>query len=146
MGGPASSTRVFRPFSVSSFAAHPPEMPEPTTIASYARNASSDRDTAIVSSRNGGSLDQVRGHGFGGEIGEYREVLQHPERALRAHRLPGECRGLGRRRVRWWAVPFPRPEQPLLGFRASLSVPRRAQLVALRAVCFQRTAPSPLAV
>src|SRR5438046_3263182 len=82
MGGPASSTRVFRPFSASSFAAHPPEMPEPTTIASYARDGGSDRDTAIVSSGNDGSLDQVLGHGFGGEVGEYREVLQHPEGAL----------------------------------------------------------------
>src|SRR5215216_3189165 len=31
---PRSSTRVLRPLSVSSFAAHPPLMPEPTTIAS----------------------------------------------------------------------------------------------------------------
>src|ERR1700687_3079354 len=31
---PRSSTSVFSPFSHSSFAAHPPEMPEPTTIAS----------------------------------------------------------------------------------------------------------------
>src|SRR5450755_3339771 len=32
---PASRTSVFKPFSVSSFAAHPPVMPEPTMIASY---------------------------------------------------------------------------------------------------------------
>src|SRR4051794_31076372 len=31
---PRSSTRVFRPFSVSSLAAQPPLIPEPTTIAS----------------------------------------------------------------------------------------------------------------
>ena len=34
-GTPRSSTSVFNPFSQSSFAAHPPEMPDPTTIASY---------------------------------------------------------------------------------------------------------------
>src|SRR3954470_14218019 len=33
---PRSSTSVFIPFSHSSFAAQPPEMPEPMTIASYA--------------------------------------------------------------------------------------------------------------
>src|SRR3954469_23022661 len=32
---PRSSIRTFRPFSVSSLAAQPPEIPEPTTIASY---------------------------------------------------------------------------------------------------------------
>src|SRR5436190_10548121 len=32
---PRSSRRTLRPFSVSSLAAHPPEIPEPTTIASY---------------------------------------------------------------------------------------------------------------
>src|SRR4051812_19113273 len=32
---PRSSMSTRRPFSVSSFAAHPPEIPEPTTIASY---------------------------------------------------------------------------------------------------------------
>src|SRR5688500_4080967 len=31
---PRSSSRTRRPFSVSSLAAHPPEIPEPTTIAS----------------------------------------------------------------------------------------------------------------
>src|SRR4028118_589060 len=31
---PRSSTRVFNPFSQSSFAAHPPVMPEPITMAS----------------------------------------------------------------------------------------------------------------
>src|SRR2546428_531297 len=117
MGGPASSTRLFRLITASSFAAHPPEMPEPTTIASYARDGSSDRDTAIVSSRNDGSLDQALGHGFGGEVGEYREVLQHPEGALGAHRLPGEGCGLGRRRVRWWRVTIQLREQRLLLLR-----------------------------
>src|ERR1700682_4964657 len=32
---PPSNTRVFSPASQSSFAAHPPLIPEPTTIASY---------------------------------------------------------------------------------------------------------------
>src|SRR4051812_37048716 len=32
---PRSRTSVFSPFSQSSFAAQPPEIPEPTTIASY---------------------------------------------------------------------------------------------------------------
>src|SRR5437763_6669446 len=32
---PRSSIRTFRPFSLSSFAAQPPEIPDPTTIASY---------------------------------------------------------------------------------------------------------------
>src|SRR5205085_11962631 len=32
---PRSSRRTRRPFSVSSLAAHPPEIPDPTTIASY---------------------------------------------------------------------------------------------------------------
>src|SRR6478735_1336707 len=35
MGRPASSTSVRSPSSVSSFAAHPPVIPDPTTIASY---------------------------------------------------------------------------------------------------------------
>src|SRR5690348_12013124 len=34
MERPRSSSRTLRPFSVSSFAAQPPEMPEPMTIAS----------------------------------------------------------------------------------------------------------------
>src|ERR1044071_9890325 len=32
---PRSSSRTLRPFSVSSLAAQPPEIPEPTTMASY---------------------------------------------------------------------------------------------------------------
>src|SRR6266849_6118670 len=36
MGRPASRTSVLSPFSVSSLAAQPPVIPEPTTIASYA--------------------------------------------------------------------------------------------------------------
>src|SRR6476620_7551745 len=32
---PRSSNRTRSPFSVSSFAAHPPEIPDPTTMASY---------------------------------------------------------------------------------------------------------------
>src|SRR5690242_5129220 len=32
---PRSSSRTLSPFSVSSLAAHPPEIPDPTTIASY---------------------------------------------------------------------------------------------------------------
>src|SRR5580765_4475199 len=35
---PRSSTRVLRPWSHSSFAAQPPEIPEPMTIASYVRS------------------------------------------------------------------------------------------------------------
>src|SRR3984893_66662 len=35
MGRPASRTKTLRPFSVSSLAAHPPVMPEPTMMASY---------------------------------------------------------------------------------------------------------------
>src|SRR5258705_4158901 len=35
---PRSSTRVLRPWSHSSFAAQPPEIPEPMTMASYVRS------------------------------------------------------------------------------------------------------------
>src|SRR5271154_4791195 len=35
MGRPASSSKTFKPFSVSSLAAQPPVIPEPITMASY---------------------------------------------------------------------------------------------------------------
>src|SRR6266480_669198 len=79
MRGPASSTSVRSPFSVNSLAAHPPVMPEPTTIASY----SLDGDGAIVTSRDDRYFQHFRHHDLGGEIPVDHERFQLRECLLR---------------------------------------------------------------
>src|SRR5437868_2279757 len=83
IGGPASSTRVRRPRSLSSLAAQPPLMPEPTTIASYS-TAALDRDAAIESAGNHLVMNHVLHHDLRGEVAVDRELLQRGEGILRA--------------------------------------------------------------
>src|SRR5690242_5905598 len=99
---PRSSSSVFNPRSVSSFAAHPPEMPDPTTIASYSVDSIAPRTCWID-----GALPRVERHrGVPGEYvarsggcrmrgrsdekaGERRDYLQEARRARR-----GTARGV----------------------------------------------------
>src|SRR5215831_1009045 len=83
---PASSTRVLRPFSVSSFAAQPPVMPEPITIASKmfcsltgARCLlhGSSFDTTLVLAGDNFEMQFVRGSCFRGVVGRECQSPKH---------------------------------------------------------------------
>src|SRR3954467_4583924 len=75
IGGPASSTIVLSPCSVSSFAAHPPLIPDPTTIASNSRDCCSPpRELlAMAYARHRGGSVEPSGHHF-----IMKDVLHHP--------------------------------------------------------------------
>src|ERR1043166_5310510 len=75
---------VRSPFSVSSFAAQPPEIPEPTTMASYVAGVTgsggrSERHVAVVAVEEHPRLQDVPLHRPGGEIAVHRERLQTAE-------------------------------------------------------------------
>src|SRR6266700_7524169 len=81
IGRPASSTMVRSPFSVSSFAAQPPEIPEPTTMASYVAvvtgsGGRSEGHVALVAVEEHPGLQEVPLHRPGGKIAVHRERLQ----------------------------------------------------------------------
>src|SRR5918995_278597 len=82
MAGPASRTRVRRPRSQSSFAAQPPLMPEPTTMASYSR--ASERNAAIEPARDHRVAGDLLHHALGSEVAVDGELLQRVEGVLRA--------------------------------------------------------------
>src|SRR5580693_3485528 len=102
---PASSTSVFRPFSVSSFAAHPPVIPEPITIASYVLLLAAmrvslclllcrHRHAAMLSAGNNFQFELARKTNFRRVVSVQRDALEHYEKissqlrvALR-HRIP----------------------------------------------------------
>src|SRR6266404_2131092 len=88
MGRPASSTIVLSPCSVSSFAAQPPEIPEPTTIASYVRGAMSDhrseRHVTLIAVEEHLRFENVLIDELRSEITVDREAFQSPERESRA--------------------------------------------------------------
>src|ERR1039458_2231186 len=108
VGPPASSTSVRRPRSVSSFAAQPPLMPEPTTMASY-RSALAMRPAAFHAygcvthkpPRHDLDFQHVLHHALTGEVAVQDEPLEAPVRALRlgaavGRLLEGVDRGLAR--------------------------------------------------
>src|SRR5258708_32648346 len=85
MGRPASRTIVRSPFSVSSFAAHPPEMPEPTTIASYVAvgmpsDGRSEGHAALIAVKEHPRLEDVHLYRHRREVPVHRERLQTSER------------------------------------------------------------------
>src|SRR5688500_16800554 len=89
---PRSSTSVFSPRSVSSFAAQPPDMPEPTTIASNVfAVAMSDRprlllgrerNVALISAGNALVSQGTRGADLRVKVTGERVVLQDLEERL----------------------------------------------------------------
>src|SRR5579872_90494 len=97
MGGPASRSSVLRPRSVSSFAAQPPEIPEPTTMASYSEDAALGVGTAVVPSGNDGRVDQALRHGLGGEVREHHHLFERGVAGFGGDGLPLEGGALRRR-------------------------------------------------
>src|SRR5215211_1836151 len=90
-GPPASRTSVFRPRSVSSFAAHPPLIPDPTTIASKcvtsrmgisgrARLLDRHRRRAIELARHDLHFEHVLHHRLAREVPVDDEPLEPPVR------------------------------------------------------------------
>src|SRR5215207_11028582 len=90
-GPPASSTSVSSPRSVSSFAAHPPLMPDPTTIASKcvtsrmavsrrARLLDRHRRRAVELARHDLHLEHVLHHRLAREVAMNDEPLEPPVR------------------------------------------------------------------
>src|SRR6266566_7416903 len=83
IGRPASSTMVLSPCSVSSFAAQPPEIPEPTTIASYIMGAMSDRrregHVALIAVEEHLRLEDVLIDDLRSEVAVDRKSFQSPE-------------------------------------------------------------------
>src|SRR6516165_7573784 len=106
-GPPASSTRVLSPCSVSSLAAQPPDMPEPTTIASKcvvsrmvdsvglgargrgARALRRHRRRAVEATRHHLDVEDVLHHALAREVAVDDEALEAP---VRAHRLLSPAR------------------------------------------------------
>src|SRR5215831_20522789 len=88
IGRPASRTIVRSPFSVSSLAAQPPEIPDPTTIASYVvarmREGESGRrregHVAVVAVEEHPRLENVSLHPHRREIAVHGQRLDPPER------------------------------------------------------------------
>src|SRR5258705_2208392 len=74
---------VFSPCSVSSLAAQPPEIPEPTTIASYVMGAMSDRrgegHVTLIAVEEHLRLEDVLIDELRSEVAVDREALQSPE-------------------------------------------------------------------
>src|SRR5687768_4276030 len=90
MSRPASSTIVRRPRSQSSFAAQPPAIPDPTTMASYRSRlmaGASCGDASVVAVRPDVHLQQVPLNGPRGEVGEYGELFDRAVGALGGARV-----------------------------------------------------------
>src|SRR5258705_12157213 len=79
---------VLSPCSVSSLAAQPPEIPEPTTIASYVMGAMSDRrgegHVALIAIEEHLRLEDVLIDELRSEVAVDREALQSPKGESRA--------------------------------------------------------------
>src|SRR5581483_6018140 len=78
-GRPASSTSVCRPRCVRSFAAQPPVIPDPTTIASNVRRSAGIRGVAIVPPGHRPIPELPCLRGFGRVVSPDCQVLEHPE-------------------------------------------------------------------
>src|SRR5580693_4089874 len=78
-GRPASSTSVWSPRCVRSFAAQPPVMPEPTTIASKSCCSVRVRGIAVVAPRQGPVSELAGFPDFRRVVPPDREVLEHGE-------------------------------------------------------------------
>src|SRR5438105_1976970 len=92
MGRPASSTIVRSPFSVSSFAAQPPEIPEPTTMASnvnvvMASGGWSEGQVAVIAVEEDPRLEHVVVDLLRREVAVHRELLETPESESGAFRI-----------------------------------------------------------
>src|SRR6266496_3744423 len=81
---PRSSRRTRRPFSVSSLAAHPPEIPDPTTIASYVVDCTAASALFVVDQKVHQKLvERDTGVKFQATIQAKRKGLPRPARATR---------------------------------------------------------------
>src|SRR5579859_999502 len=114
MGGPASRSNVLRPRSVSSFAAQPPEIPEPTTMASYSEDAALGVGTAVVPAGNDGRVDEPLRHGLGSEVREHHQLLERGVAGFGSDRLPLEGGALRRRQGIHRQLPIECSNQSLL--------------------------------
>src|ERR1700674_5064563 len=109
MGPPASSTSVLSPASASSFAAHPPVMPEPTTMASKSycaafkswppscRARRRDMHVGVESARQDHELEDVLLHRFAGEVAVNDQFLDVHVAALRWGKVKPSTGGIERR-------------------------------------------------